>query len=181
MNSLTLLLLSCVALTQGFSINSAGSRRQMLEGASIALATTVLTPLAAKADITNKVASAAAIRNVKRAQKQFDTLELYAVNNEYAELKKAVRNPPLSEIRKSGNSLVRGGEDGPDAEKLTSSYKKFILAFEQMDNYAALGVRGRKLDDGQILGYYKDAAGALGDFVVIAEESAAIPLQYAEE
>jgi hypothetical protein len=178
MNSLTLLLLSCLALAQGFSVNSSGSRRQMLEGASIALASNVLTPFVAKADITNKVASAGALRNVKRAQKQLDTLELYAVNDQYAELKQAVRNPPLSDIRKSCSSLIRGGEDGPDAEKLTTSYQKFVVAFEQMDNYAGLGVRGRKLNEGEVLGYYKGAVDALGDFLLVAEDSVTIPVQY---
>lgn len=181
MTSLTLLLLSCLALTQGFSINSAGSRRQILEGASIALATTILTPLAANADITNKVASLSNLRNVKRAQKQLDTLELYAVNDQFTELKQAVRAPPLADIRKSGFALVRGGEDGPDAQKLTASYQKFITSFEQMDNYAGLGIRGRKLNDGEILGFYRDAVSSLADFLVIAEEAAAIPVQYADQ
>ena len=172
------LVLSCLALVQGFSINSPSSRRQLLEGASVSLATTVLFPLAANADITNKLASSAGLRNVKRAQKQLDTLELYVVNEQYVSLQQAIRNPPLGEIHKACSILVRGGEDGPDAEKLLSSYQQFIGSFEQLDRRAGLGGRGQKLNEGELLGFYKGTVSALSDFVVVAEESALIPVQY---
>jgi len=152
-----------------------------MEGATATLASTFLFPAVASADITSKVASSSALRNVKRAQKQLDTLELYVVNDQYTELKVAIREAPLSEVRKAAFTLVRGGEDGPDADKLTASYQKFIASLEKMDSQAGLGMRGRKLSSGELLGDYNDCLKALRDFVLVAEESASIPVQYADD
>lgn len=175
------LVLSFLAMVQGFSISGQSSRRKVLEGASASVAATLLFPSIARADITNKVASSVAVRKVKSAQKQLNTLELYVVDDQLVELKQAIREPPLSEIRKSGTTLVRGGEDGPDAEKLATLYQKFIGTLEKLDNEAGLAIRGRKLNEGQLLGDYKDCVVALGDFVVVADESALIPIQNGDE
>ncbi|KAI2489822.1 hypothetical protein MHU86_24757 [Fragilaria crotonensis] len=178
---LTLLLLSCLTVVQGFSVVSPSSRRQLLDAAAASLAGSVLLPHAAHADVTNKVASSTAIRGVKRAQKLIDALELYVVNDQYLELMAAIREPPISEIRKACTTLVRGGEDGMDAEKLASSYQSFISSFEKLYTTAGFGVRGRKLKDGELLGVYKDSVTALASFVAVAEDSLTIPLQYSDE
>lgn len=151
-----------------------------METAAATLVGTILLPQTASADITNKVASSTAIRSVKRSQKLMDTLELYAVNDQYLELMDAIRNPLMSDLRKSCTTLVRGGEDGEDAEKLVSSYQSFITSFEKMYTKAGLGLRGRKLPDGEMLGLYKDAVTTLGNFVAVAEDSVTIPLQYTD-
>jgi hypothetical protein len=158
-------------LAEGFTINSSIQRRQLLEGASAVFTATCIFPEKAKADITNIVASSTAIRTVKRAQKQFASLELYAVNNDFAALMQSVQTPPLAEIRKACFTLVRGGEDGPDAETLSSSYQLFISSFEKMYVTAGLGLRGRKLREGEILGMFDETRNALNAFTEIAERS----------
>jgi hypothetical protein len=179
---IALLVLSCLTVVQGFSVaHHPSSRRQLLDAVAGSLAGTVFLPQAARADITNKVASSTAIRGVKRAQKQIDALELYVVNDQYLEFMGAIREPPISEIRKACTTLVRGGEDGKDAEKLVSSYQSFISSFEKMYTTAGLGTRGRKLKDGELLGFYKETVTALASFVDVAEDSVTIPLQYSDE
>lgn len=176
-----ILALSCLAVAQGFSISGQSSRRQILQGASASVAATILFPSIASADVTNKVASSVAIRKVKSAKKQLDTLEHYVVDEEFTELKQAIREPPLSEFRKSATTLVRGGDDGPDAEKLATSYKTAIATLEKMDNDAGVAIRGKKFKEGELLGEYKDCVAALGDFLAVAEKSASIPVQYGDE
>ena len=169
--------MNCLSITS----RSVSSRRQLLYGASASLVTAIGFPLVANADITNKVASSAALRNVKRSQKQLDTLELYVVNDDYLELMQAIRNPPLADLRKACTTLVHGGEDGPDADKLVHSYQSLIASLEKMYTTAGLGIKGRKLKEGELLAYYMDTVSALGNFVVVAEESVNIPVQYNDE
>lgn len=140
----------------------------------------VLTPLAAKADVTNKVASSSALRAVKRSSKQLDSLELSVSSDNYEEIKAALRTAPLADVRKNMSTLVRGGEDGPDAEVLASSYKKFIQGLEQMDSTAGLAMRGRKISNDELYGKYKVTVTALNDFLKVAEEATGIPVQYEE-
>lgn len=135
----------------------------------------------AKADITNKVASSAALRNVKRSQKQLASLELYATTEDYQGLKEAIRQPPLSEMRKNCFILVRGGEDVPDARNLQAKYQRFIQALESMDSTASLAMRGRKISEETFYDSYKGTMAALADFLSVAEEAASIPVQYDAE
>ena len=86
----------------------------------------------------------------------------------------------MSDLRKSCTVLVHGGEDGEDAEKLVSSYQSFISSFETMYTKAGLGLRGRKLQEGELLGLYKDAVSSLANFVAVADDSVTIPLQYSD-
>jgi hypothetical protein len=171
MNNFSFLWLGLVIISKGFTIKSSTSRRQILEGTSAVITSVCIFPETVKADITNIVASSSAIRKVKRAQKQFASLELYAVNNDFAALMQSVQTPPLAEIRKACYTLVRGGEDGPDAEKLSSSYQIFITSFEKMYVTAGLGLRGRKLREGEILGMFDETKNALNAFTEIAEQS----------
>jgi len=184
-----LLALAAFATTvSAFSINGATSssskhmlsRRDWMTNALVA-GTVVLTPLAANADVTNKVASSTALRNVKRSLKKLDSLELYVTENNYEDLKAALRVAPLADVRKNMSVIVRGGEDGPDAALLQTKYQMFIQGLEQMDTTAGLAMRGRKIPDGMFYDKYKVTVAALNDFLTVAEESVGIPVQYAEE
>ena len=137
--------------------------------------------MVAKADITSKVASSASFRNVKRASKQLDNMELYAATADAAGLRAAIRVAPLSDVRKAAFTLVRGAEDGPDAEIMASTYQTFVRALEQMDSSAAVVVRGRTLSEGQLYTLYKDTVSSMAAFVTAADKAVTIPIQYAEE
>jgi hypothetical protein len=152
-------------------------------GVTVATTSTVLTtsPQAANADITSKVASSTALRNVKTSQKKLKTLNDFAKENEYMKLKEALREAPLSEVRKSCTTLVNGGEDGPDAEKLQTKYKTFIGALEKMDSTGSVAIRGKKLKEGQFERLYQETVESLADFLVTAEEAVSIPMQYPED
>lgn len=141
----------------------------------------VLTPLAANADVTNKVASSSALRGVKRSLKQLDSLELYVTSDNYQDLKAALREAPLADVRKNMTTLVKGGEDGPDGDLLQSRYQKFIQSLEQMDSTAGQAMRGRKVPNDVFYDKYKATVAAMTDFLKVAQESASIPVQYDEE
>lgn len=135
----------------------------------------------AHADVTNKVASSAALRTVKLSQKKFAGLETLVQGDEYAEFKEALRVAPFSDIRKSMSTLVKGGEDGPDAEALQDKYKTFIARLEKMDSTAGQALRGKKLKEGEFSSLYHDVVDALADFLETAQAAAEVPVQYAEE
>jgi hypothetical protein len=134
----------------------------------------------AHADVTNKVASSAALRNVKLSQKKLVGLQNVVDANEYTELKESLRAAPISDIRKNMSMLVKGGEDGPDAQVLQDKYKRFIARLEKMDGMASLALRGRKLDKSELLLAYQATVDALNDFLETAQAAAEIPVQYSE-
>ena len=138
-------------------------------------------PAPAHADVTNKVASSAALRNVKLVQKRLAGLADTVAQNEYQELKEALRVAPFSDLRKNMTTLVRGGEDGPDAQALQDKYKTFIAKLEKMDTTATLALRGKKLNEGDFNSTYQATVDALADFVELAQGAAEIPVQYSEE
>lgn len=183
-----LALVTLVGTASAFSTSSAPStsaaskqqslsRRDWMANSLVAAGTLIFTPLAANADVTNKVASSSALRSVKRSLKQLDSLELYVTNNDYQELKAALRVAPLADVRKNMSTLVRGGEDGPDAELLQSKYQNFIKGLEGMDSTAGQALRGRKIPDDVFYDKYKVTVAALNDFLKVAEEAVDIPLQ----
>ncbi len=98
-------------------------------------------PDAAHADVTNKIASQSSLRYIKRSVKELDKLEFYAAQNDYSEMKQGLRSPALSEIRKNASVLIKGGEDGPEADNLQSVYSAFIKDIEALDGAASLGFR----------------------------------------
>ncbi len=98
-------------------------------------------PDAAYADVTNKIASQSSLRYIKRSMKELDKLEFYAAQNDYSEMKQGLRSPALSEIRKNALVLIKGGEDGPEAENLQTAYSTFIKDIETLDGEASLGFR----------------------------------------
>lgn len=158
----------------------ASSRREMFvelaTGSAAILAVTTSLPLAANADVTNKIASSSALRYAKRSQKQLEALELYVSNGQYQELKQAIRVAPLAEVRKNGRILLLGGEDNKDAEKLNALYKKFIQGLEDLDGSASLGIRGKDVPKDKISRQYQTTTTAFADFITLAEESVTIPL-----
>ena len=156
------------------------SRRQHLSSAAAAVMTVIgSSPKEpAWADITNKVASNAALRNLKLSQKKLSTLEEYVSFQDYEGLKGQLRQAPVSELRKSAFTLVKGGEDGPDAELLSKKYQALISSLERMDSTATLAMRGRKIPAPEFTQNYLDFASALNDFIVLGEESSNIPVQY---
>ena len=131
-------------------------------------------PSPALADVTNKVASKSALRYIKRSIKELEKLELYASTNDYAEIKQGLRSPALSEVRKNASVLIKGGEDGPDAEMLVSSYGTFIKDVEKLDGDASLGFRGRK--GIELYPAYSEAVKDLKIFEEIAAKATDIPL-----
>jgi len=147
----------------------------------LAVMSTLVLPTVANADITNKLASSTALRSVKLSQKKLASMEDFILTDDYVPLKEALRVQPFSEIRKSCTTLIRGGEDGPDADELQKRYKAFISSLERLDSTASLGMRGRKIADGEFLSAYKQTVDALSDFVKVAEEASAIPVQYEGE
>jgi len=134
-------------------------------------------PRVAHADVTNKVASSAALRTVKLSQKKFVGLETVVRANEYAELKEALRVTPFSDIRKAMSTLIRGSEDTPEGEILRTKYKAFIARLEKMDGTAGQALRGKQLKDGELLAQYQEATEALADFLQTAQAAVEIPLQ----
>mmetsp|Transcript_30132 Transcript_30132/g.72332 ORF Transcript_30132/g.72332 Transcript_30132/m.72332 type:complete len:196 (+) Transcript_30132:77-664(+) len=143
------------------------------------VANTLLMPVEpAKADVTNKVASANALRNIKRAQKQLPKLQTVAESNDFAGVKEFMRTPPFGDSRKYCFTIVRGAEDGPKAAEIETVYKAFVSSIEKIDGTASLGFRGRKIPQLQLSEEYLVVQSSLADFLKVAEDSAVIPVQY---
>mmetsp|Transcript_26452 Transcript_26452/g.73038 ORF Transcript_26452/g.73038 Transcript_26452/m.73038 type:complete len:215 (-) Transcript_26452:27-671(-) len=151
--------------------------------AQVAAMTTVAVSPArpARADITSKLASSAALRNAKSVQKKLSTLELYVVQQDYVSIKESLRVAPVSDIRKSCTTLVRGGDDGPDAQQLEGRYNTFMSSLERLDSLASVGMRGRKVSSGDFYAAYKSTVDGLVSFLEVAQEAADIPVQYATD
>ena len=159
------------------------TRRGAFEAVSASFLTAVVAgglPSPACADVTNKVASTAALRAVKRALKDLGEAEAACVGNQYTDAKEALRTPGLNEVRKNCLILIRGGNDGAEAENLKITYEKFVKDLEALDSQASLGMRGRKKDI-QLAGYYDSALASLKAFLEVGERSATIPLQESSE
>merc|ERR1712232_1097800 len=138
---------------------------------------TIALPFAANADVTSKVASKAALRNVKRAMKELEEMELLAVENDYNGVLSAIRVPPFTEIRKNCSILIKGSEDNEDDyASLQNAYKEFITSIEALNNAAGLGNRGKK--GVELTGSYKNSVVALNNFYALAEKTSSTPIQY---
>jgi len=117
------------------------------------------------------IIQSANLRSLKRAEKQLSKLEFYAVENDYENMKLSIRNAPFSEVRKNSMSLIKefsGNEDA--ADKLTKAYGTFIASVEKMDNTAGLGLRGRKLDKGELLKCYDAVKSSMAELIAVASE-----------
>ncbi len=178
-------LLACFAFTHAWSPlsgqqNAGLSRRQYVQGLAVGVVGSVLLPNSASADVTNKIASSAALRSVQRSQKQLKGLLPFAQTNDFLQVKNFLRTPPFVDVRKNCVILVRGGEDGPKADELQSSYKAFIGSVEKIDSTASLGMRGRKIPDLQMSDEYMTIESTLNAFIKVAIEATDIPVQYDE-
>jgi hypothetical protein len=140
----------------------------------------LLAPSVVKADVTNKVASASALRSLQRAQRQFGSLELAVSNNDFLETKNALRLPPFADIRKNCQILVKGGADGPNKDELEAKYKSFIASVEKLDGTCSVALRGRSVPNERLYEEYRAVAASLEAFANVAKESAEIPVQYDE-
>lgn len=153
------------------------SRRDLVSGiisaVGVVTATTLTQP--AYADVTNKIASQASLRYIKRSVKEFEKLELYASMDDYTEIKEAIRAPALSEIRKNASVIIRGAEGGPESKNLETSYKAFISSLEKLDSQSSLALRGKK--GISLMAYYDGAKKELSAFGEFAEKAVSIPLQ----
>jgi hypothetical protein len=170
----------CKQVTQPTTaLHSHVSRRFALQGFLAPALAVVTTSFAAPAfaDVTNKVASQSSLRYLKRSMKELDKLEFYAAQNDYAEIKQGIRSPGLSEIRKNASVLIRGGEDGPEAENLQSTYTVFIKDIEQLDAEVNLGIRGSKKN---VFPRYQKAVTSLAAFAEVAVKSVSIPMESTE-
>ena len=159
------------------------SRRSFFDGAVAATASALLltaVPQVVNADVTNKVASTTALRNVKRAQRQLATIKPYVEDDDYEPIKEAFRAAPFSEIRKNMSTLIKGGEDGPLAESLQENYLSFKTTVERLDSMAGQALRGKKIPNDDLVAQYNNVESALAAFVKVAEESVEIPLQEGE-
>lgn len=157
------------------------SRRDILRY-SVSLGTLAITETLAKpafADVTNKIASQASLRYIKRSIKELEKLEFYASQNDYIEMKQGIRGPGISEIRKNAVVLIRGGEDGPEATNLQNAYESFIRDIEALDGAASMGVRGRKGID--MYPSYQKSVNSLVSFADIAVRSVETPFQGGNE
>lgn len=171
-------------LPEELPLETSSSRRHAIAAITSAIVTaqtTTLLPQSACADVTNKVASTAALRTLSNLQTQLPLrLKPLALSNNYVGIKQCLREPPLDGIRKSMLVLVRGGEDGPKAGEVLLAYKQLISALENMDATATLGMQGRskQLNDPFLLSLqYDDVETALKMFIEVGSAAASIPLQ----
>ena len=119
--------------------------------------------------ITSKIAASASLRKVKSCLKELQSMELYVSMNDYAQVKEAIRVPPLTEIRKSCKTLIAANEE--DAE-LTSLYADFIKQLEALDSAAGLALRGRK--DVNMNANYEGSVASLSKFIQVASDRAPV-------
>jgi len=133
----------------------------------------------ANADVTNKVASTAAIRILQRAKLQLPIKVFpYIEQKDFQNIKGALRLPPFDSIRKYASVLVRGGEDlGSQAIELENSYKILIQALEKLDNTSSLGMRGSKISSIRMKEEYDTFVLALDSFLTLGQVTAQVPVQ----
>lgn len=154
------------------------TRRSLVEGIVGGAVGFTILPNAAFADVTNKVASSGALRNVKRSQSQLRDLVPATQENDFVAVKGFLRTPPFADVRKSCFTVVRGGEDGPKSQDLQKTYKAFIASIEKIDSTASLGIRGRKIPPLQLTEEYAVVESTIQAFIAVAEEANEIPVQY---
>ena len=147
---------------------------------TVFIVTAVSTPLIANADVTAKLASSAALRNVKSCQNKLKSLEASVSEPDFLAIRQSLREAPFSDLRKNMSTLVKSSEDGPDAAPMAAQYKKFITSLETMDVRAGLGARGQKISADEMNGYFGAVQTNLKEFLLLAEAAAEIPVQYSD-
>jgi len=166
-----------VGVSRGDAINGMATRLIMIgTGTSIGLTSNMGN---ANADVTNKVASTAAIRILQRAKLQLPIkIKPYIETKDFLNIKQALREAPFDSLRKYASVLVRGGEDlGDQAIELENKYKILVAALEKIDNTSSLGMRGSKIPQLQMLVEYDNFVFALDSFLKLGQETAQVPVQ----
>lgn len=171
------------------SLQATTTRKSFLQNGLTAVSSTLLvvssppTVGPAHADITSILASTQALRNVKMAQKKLSSSAVveYVSTAAYADLRSVLRVAPVSDLRKACTTLIKAGEDGPEADNLQTTYRNFIAKLEKMDSVASVALRGRNVSEMEFLSSYESAVAALNDFVAVAERSMDTPVQQYSE
>ena len=155
------------------------SRRDVIKesilGSAIVLTSSSFPAFASTDVVTNKVAAQSALRVIKRSIKALQTLEFTASDDNYLGIKEGLRVPPLTDVRKNANILIRAAGDNEEQTKeLQSAYDEFIKSIEDLDSKAGLGARGRK--GVTLIDSYDRSVKTLVSFQEVAERTVAIPL-----
>jgi hypothetical protein len=157
-------------------------------GAASVLAFGLPSPAAAYVASAAAMDPSVAMRTVKSTLRrlQADAFVDYVAFNEYESLRKALRDSPFSEIRKSCTSLIRtvqgdaisssdaaaaANNNNPSADVLSAKYKTFIASMERMDVTASVAVRGRQIEPGELKAAYSDTVSALQEFLSAAQDA----------
>jgi hypothetical protein len=152
------------------------SRKGFMETVLVGVSSAVVLPSIANADVTSKVASSAALRSVKRAQKQLPSMQFSAKDNDFSQVTEALRTSPFADVRVKCFTLVKAAEDGPKYEDIQVAFKNFIATVEKIDATAKVGARGRKIPPGQMFEEYLAIESSIDVFIKVAEETMEIPL-----
>jgi hypothetical protein len=170
-----LLLAACSAsVVNGFSFpERPATRRVFFEnfGRSVTVASVLLAPTLAIADVTSQLAAPAALRAIKRARKKISNLEDTVLLNDYTGIKAALRLESISDLRKSCSTIIKATEDGPNAESILTNYRTMITSLEKLDSVASVGMRGRKLSNSELKESYDLFVTSLDRFIEISESS----------
>ena len=155
------------------------SRRDIIKegilGSAVVMASSSFPAFASTDVVTNKVAAQSALRVIKRSIKALQTLEFTASDDNYMGIKEGLRVPPLTDVRKNANILIRAAGDNEEQTKeLQSAYDEFIKSIEDLDSKAGLGARGRK--GVSLMDSYDRSIKNLVAFQEVAERTVAVPL-----
>jgi hypothetical protein len=88
---------------------------------------------------------------------------------DYYGIKKSLRVPPVSEIRKDCRQIIRGLEGG-EKDQGDKTYEKFITSLEAVDLWATRGIQSGDLkDDGraELQKNFQDTEKYLDDFLAL--------------
>uniref|UniRef100_A0A7S1G3J1 Uncharacterized protein n=1 Tax=Corethron hystrix TaxID=216773 RepID=A0A7S1G3J1_9STRA len=129
--------------------------------------------------ISDKLASSQASKDVKKASRQLAKAEFYVVEKDYRAVATTLRTTPFADVRKNARVLIRAaGENSPLFEDLCAKYDGFIGAVQRLDSLAGSGVRGKDADMSEA---YFDAVRGLDGFIEVANKAVDTPLRYENE
>jgi hypothetical protein len=157
-------------------------------GAASVLAFGLPSPAAAYVASAAAMDPSVAMRTVKSTLRRLkaDAFVDYVAFNEYESLRKALRDSPFSEVRKSCTSLIRTVQGGtflssdaaaaatnnnPSADVLSAKYRTFVASMERMDATASVAVRGRQIEPGELKAAYSATVSALQEFLSAAQDA----------
>lgn len=164
---------SSAAATSRRAFFSDGAGKALVLGGGFVAAATAASPKAANAiDVTSsKLASPGALRSVKSSLRKMSTLDGLVSDGGYAEIREALRVPPVSDLRKSCATIIygSGGDINDPGQELTGGYKSVVASLEKMDSLAGLGARGRTIPQSELAAALDGTKSSLNEFVKLAE------------